>query len=386
MTSKPAPSRDEFGRSFERFQALIQAKSGHRFRSFDEGLAAVWEDYKPRLRLLARERLKAEQWSEGDIGTGSILSRTIGAIEIQGTPGQLSNNLVFWQNRFGHANRDHRGLLEAAASPKKYAEVEELLYALFCSDTARGEVFDRLSEFSGGKYPLLGYLFFLSDIDQFMPIQPTGFDRAFQELGIEFVTLRQCSWENYATFNAVLGNLRPLIAEAANIQSVPLVDSHSFCWIFSALLKQEAEGTLTSASGMTGPGRVIGGKEKSILAMRYSAENTARNSNGQIVQRTLKNKELRMSPQELEKIIASLLDLQENRCALTGIVLNYHGPEADRSLLPSLDRIDSDGHYEAGNLQVVCQFVNFWKGDAEDGEFRRLLMLVRGTQSEEADR
>lgn len=48
---------------------------------------------------------------------------------------------------------------------------------------------------------------------------------------------------------------------------------------------------------------------------------------------------------------------------------------------PSLDRIDSDGHYEAGNLQVVCRFINFWKGASDDEEFRRLLELVRGIES-----
>jgi hypothetical protein len=42
-----------------------------------------------------------------------------------------------------------------------------------------------------------------------------------------------------------------------------------------------------------------------------------------------------------------------------------------------LDRIDSSGHYEDGNLQVVCQFINFWKGDSENELFARLLMLVR---------
>src|SRR4029077_16561110 len=89
------------------------------------------------------------------------------------------------------------------------------------------------------------------------------------------------------------------------------------------------------------------------------------------VQRTVKNKELRMTSAELEKLIASLLDLQDNRCALTGIPFQFLGPEADKDLLPSLDRIDSDGHYEAGNLQIVCQFVNFWKGDSDNEEFHR---------------
>jgi hypothetical protein len=111
--------------------------------------------------------------------------------------------------------------------------------------------------------------------------------------------------------------------------------------------------------------------------MRNSVEHTVRNANGQVVERTVKNKELRTSRAELEKHIRSLLDLQDNRCALTGIPFHFSAPDVDRNLLPSVDRIDSNGHYEFGNLQLVCQFINFWKGDSDNEEFRRLLMLVR---------
>jgi hypothetical protein len=57
--------------------------------------------------------------------------------------------------------------------------------------------------------------------------------------------------------------------------------------------------------------------------------------------------------------------------------LEFYGEHDDIQLLCSLDRIDSAGHYEAGNLQVVCRFVNRWKGDEDDAEFRRLMGLVR---------
>jgi hypothetical protein len=33
------------------------------------------------------------------------------------------------------------------------------------------------------------------------------------------------------------------------------------------------------------------------------------------------------------------------------------------------------GHYELGNLQVVCRFVNRRKNDGSDAEFRRLIGL-----------
>ncbi|WP_339643403.1 hypothetical protein [uncultured Pelagibacterium sp.] len=380
IAARAAIDPPAFRQAFARFQALIAAKSGHPFTGFREGLTAVWESYKPRLRDHALGLLRAGEWSETDIGSGAILDRMIEAIEIHDGRSNLTNNLVFWQNRFGHANRDHRALLEAGSNPKLRREIEGLLFGLFRGGADEGATFDRLSELTGGKYPLLAYFFFLKDMDRFMPIQPTGFDRAFRALGIDFSTLRQCSWANYSTYNETLVALRPLIEASTGLKNVRLVDAHSFCWIFSTLLKLEAEGSITKAAGGKDEGRILGGREKSIIAMRLSVENTVKNANGQIVQRVLKNKELRMTSAELEKLMASLLDLQDNRCALTGIPFQFLGPEADKNLLPSLDRIDSAGHYEVGNLQVVCQFINFWKGDSDNAEFQRLLMLVRGVE------
>ena len=55
-----------FRSAFDRFPALVEARSGHRFRSFDEGLAAIWENYKPRLRDHALGLLNSGDWSEGE--------------------------------------------------------------------------------------------------------------------------------------------------------------------------------------------------------------------------------------------------------------------------------------------------------------------------------
>lgn len=369
-----------FNQAFTRFQLLITEKSGRAFASFGDGLAHDWESYKPRLRDYALGLLRAGEWSEADLGSGKILNNMIEAIEIQDSRIKLTNNLVFWQNMYGHANRDHRALLEATSNPKLRREIESLLFGLFRGGADEGETFDQLRDRTGAKYPLLAYIFFLKDMDRFMPIQPTGFDRAFRALDIYFSTLLQCGWQNYSTYNLTLGALRPLIKEVTGLPNVRLVDAHSFCWIFSKLLKLELEGAIIRSVGGKDEGRYLGGREKSIIAMRLSVENTVKNANGQIIQRIQKNKELRMTTIELEKLIASLLDLQDNRCALTGIPFNFIGPDADKKLLPSLDRIDSAAHYEAGNLQVVCQFINFWKADSDNAEFQRLLMLVRGVE------
>ncbi len=79
------------------------------------------------------------------------------------------------------------------------------------------------------------------------------------------------------------------------------------------------------------------------------------------------------STEDGEKYILDLLVQQDGRCALTGITLKTDRETDDPEFLCSLDRIDSNGHYEPGNLQVVCRFINRWKGDGDNNEFKRLL-------------
>lgn len=119
-------------------------------------------------------------------------------------------------------------------------------------------------------------------------------------------------------------------------------------------------------------------KQKAVMRMAITVRDTVAGANGQKVMRTVKNKENRFgSMKELEQYITALLDAQDGLCALTGLPLQYDGESDGRELLCSLDRIDSDGHYEPGNLQVVCHFANRWKNDRDDAGFRRLLALVR---------
>ena len=108
-----------------------------------------------------------------------------------------------------------------------------------------------------------------------------------------------------------------------------------------------------------------------------TAEQTANSANGQSVETTTKVKEFRFRRPDLESYLASLLSDQESLCAISGLPLQFDGDHDDPEMLPSLDRIDSDGHYEKGNLQVVCRFINRWKGADDDAQFRRLIGVLR---------
>jgi hypothetical protein len=127
---------------------------------------------------------------------------------------------------------------------------------------------------------------------------------------------------------------------------------------------------------------IFNARQRAAARMATTAGDTVANANGQAVLRTMKNKESRfLSQMEFERYLISLLEVQEGLCAITGIPLQYDGDHEDAEMLCSLDRIDSDGHYEAGNLQIVCRFANRWKGSSDDDGFRRLIQIVRSTDT-----
>jgi hypothetical protein len=131
------------------------------------------------------------------------------------------------------------------------------------------------------------------------------------------------------------------------------------------------------------PGTTFNARQKAIWRMAATAKGTVDFANGQQALRTVKNKELLIPEHELTPFLEALLVEQDGLCAITDLRLQYDGDEDDKEMLCSLDRIDSNGHYEKDNLQIVCRFVNRWKSSGDDGEFRRLIRVVQGNASGE---
>ncbi len=126
------------------------------------------------------------------------------------------------------------------------------------------------------------------------------------------------------------------------------------------------------------PTTIFSAKERAAARMAAMAKSTAAAAWGQQVLVTVKNKDLRFGDQKVfERFLVSLIDAQEGRCAITDLPLQFDGEFTDQEFLCSLDRVDSDRDYEDGNLQVVCRFVNRWKGADKDSEFRRLIDIIR---------
>jgi hypothetical protein len=375
-------SKQHFDTQFQSFRRDVERVSGVPFVSFRQGLPLEWESYKSRLRMHALDVLGIATWREKDVGSKVILKSVIRAIEFNETELDLRNNLVRWQNRYGHANRSHCQLLDALDEAGSCTAFERCLLPFYQGQLSSKAAFEELVNLAGKRYDLLAYLFFLRDAERFMPIAPQTFDEAFALLGTDTITSGRCSWENYEQYNANLTDIQEKLS-GVGLSDVSLLDAHSFCWMLVRLpLQMEKTGkkavrTALESNRKRDPGRHLDARERSIAQMRQTVLETIRQSTGVEPERQRKHKELRMSPVELDEYIGKLLNRQDNRCALTGIILQWHGESRDEQLLPSLDRIDSSGHYESGNLQVVCRFINFWKNASPDEEFRRLLALVR---------
>lgn len=153
-----------FQAQFSRFEKQVRQNSGGQsFTSFLDGLPAEWEDYKQDVRAEALRRLKIPTWKKTEVGKGMILKRVIEAIEIHEPARDLRNNLVAWQNRYGHKAKSHRALLEAQADAGARRDLEQWAFDFFHDRSAHDEAFERFRQLAGDRYDLVAYLFFLKD-------------------------------------------------------------------------------------------------------------------------------------------------------------------------------------------------------------------------------
>lgn len=99
---------------------------------------------------------------------------------------------------------------------------------------------------------------------------------------------------------------------------------------------------------------------------------------GAIVQSVIKDKRFGFATKgELETFLQELMKKQNGFCALTSLEMLLDDDVRDHQCRYSLDRIDSAGHYAPDNLQLVCKFVNQWKGVSDNEEFKRLIEMIR---------
>lgn len=163
-----------------------------------------------------------------------------------------------------------------------------------------------------------------------------------------------------------------MLEEALDDSSLRLIDAHSFLWVLGSWRRTPR----TAGTSKHGPSSSYGPAEMAAYEIAGNILSTVSGAMGQIVERRMKPKSTSMDRRELEAHLADLIHKQKGLCKLTGLPLDLPPNIADREMMASPDRIDSDLGYEKGNIQIVCWFANRWKGDDSDANFRRLLSRI----------
>jgi hypothetical protein len=170
-------------------------------------------------------------------------------------------------------------------------------------------------------------------------------------------------------------------------QSSPLLHEHER-WVIPEAgddIDIDGGGDVETKEGAPGPEPIPVSvqplpEDHSILHMIRMAR-LACAASGQLTESINKTKRFSFPDEAaLGRHISHLIEQQGRLCAITSLPLHFEGVGlTDEDQLASLDRIDSNGHYAPGNLQIVCRFINRWKSDDSDDNFRRLIALVRST-------
>lgn len=80
-----------------------------------------------------------------------------------------------------------------------------------------------------------------------------------------------------------------------------------------------------------------------------------------------------------EQYLINLLELQEGRCAYTGLPMSLpnHSGCSDKRLCASLDRIDSSIGYVKDNVQWVIAPINYMKNNMSDSDMKELVSWLK---------
>lgn len=175
----------------------------------------VEEEYKRTIAEKAFDILGADNWNTADIGTGSIGTSAIKAV-------QSNDNLIGRFQVTGFSDK----------VKEDTAQAERILFDLY-HDHKEQECFEQICRLFGRKYDLLAFLYFIIDPGRYLPIRSSIFDSVFKDLGIDLKTNGRCSWDNYQEFISTIMIVRDAMREYCDQHDVDILDAHSFLWTLS---------------------------------------------------------------------------------------------------------------------------------------------------------
>lgn len=192
--------------------AYLTFLTGNNLGEMEQALRNTQEDYKRRVAIKASEALNCSNWTDAEIGKGSIGDRAIKAV-------QRNQNLIgrFQVTVFSDKVREN---LEVS---------ERLLFDLY-HDHKEQECFERICGLFGRKYDLVAYLYFILDPERYLPLRSSIFDKVFRKLSINLQLTDRCSWENYRDFINTMAEVRDVMKDYYKVEDIDLLDAHSFLW------------------------------------------------------------------------------------------------------------------------------------------------------------
>ncbi|MCU0881288.1 MAG: hypothetical protein MUF14_01310 [Hyphomonadaceae bacterium] len=131
------------------------------------------------------------------------------------------------------------------------------------------------------------------------------------------------------------------------------------------------------ADSKTGVGRIFSPKEKMAARIAQTILDTVASADGRTVISKAKIMRRALSRTEWENAISLIFDIQEGRCAYSDLPMQLDSIGTDKEMWVSLDRRNSDGHYDLDNVHLVCRFINRWKGADDHELFQRLIATLR---------
>lgn len=215
---------ERFYQDFVRFLAT----KGETFKSFKtSAFVDKDENYKYAVYEQAKESLEQQWWKQADIGTGKIQQKVKDAIKTKLVYQYQwhNNNLVDWRKR------DDFAKLPASKN------LETTLFNFYKNKTRDSDIFEEFLSL-GLSYQLIAYLYFIKDLNRYLPITQERFDEIFELIGIpEFKTSGNASWDNYKEFIDIVKQVRDFLK--TKDQNATLLDAHSFLYILGSQMKAE---------------------------------------------------------------------------------------------------------------------------------------------------
>ena len=157
-----------------------------------------------------------------------------------------------------------KGYLDDLINEKGPDDLEHALELLYEGDDDQ-EAFKEIVDYIGGRFDIVGLIFFIKDCDNYLPIRSSIFDKKFSVLGIDSNLDGHCSWDKYQEYIGWIREIQQFLVSHIN-KDITLLDAHSFVWIVDGIQEYITEGVqLVEHKKKFGIGKIVGYEDEYVL-------------------------------------------------------------------------------------------------------------------------